>query len=135
MLTIAGRRYAKNNAEMVDSLFHAGGTCSGQYRTRKGGILLLNLQGKPFAFIANGRKQRESSGLCWFVTASSYDGRTFYMQGLAEYTERELGIESLSYSAQHDLASATIKALEDYEPPQSLAQRTMVITADDPDFA
>ena len=54
---------------------------------------------------------------------------------LAEYTERELGIESLSYSAQHDLASATIKALEDYEPPQSLAQRTMVITADDPDFA
>ena len=24
MLTIAGRRYAKNNAEMVDSLFHAG---------------------------------------------------------------------------------------------------------------
>lgn len=25
--------------------------------------------------------------------------------------------------------------IEDYEPPQSLAQRTMVITADDPDFA
>lgn len=135
MLTIAGKKYAANVNDFTDSLFQTGGTCSGQYRTRKGGILLLDLQGKPFAFIADGSKQKERSGNCWFVTASQDNGRTFYMQGLSERTEKALGIDGMSYSAQHDLAKATIKALDDYEPPQSYAQRTMVITADDPDFA
>lgn len=134
MITIAGRKYAANANEMTDSLFQPGGTCSGYHKTRKGGILLLNLQGKPFAFIA------DQNGSQWFVTACRIDsgkdkGRTFYMQGFADYTAKELGIDSLSWSDQHDAARDATRQIRDYEPPQTLAQRTMVITAEDPDFA
>jgi hypothetical protein len=105
MLTIAGKKYAKNDAEMTDSLFHAGGTCSGYYKVRKSGILLLDLQNKPFAFVAN------NHGSQWFVTAGYSDsGALIFMQGLGEYTAKQLGIEGYSYSEQRDAATKTIDA-------------------------
>jgi hypothetical protein len=104
MLTIAGRKYAKNNSEMTNSLFQSGGTCSGYYRSGRHGILLRNLQGKPFAFIAN------QGGSQWFVTAGIGDnGKTVYMQGFGDYTARELGIDHLSYSEQHEVARKAIQ--------------------------
>lgn len=106
MITIAGKKYAKNNAELVDSLFQTGGTCAGFYRKQGNGVLLMDLQEVPFAFIAH----RGMS--CWFVTAHrTEDGRTRYMFGLAEYTAERLGIQELTYSQQSYAAECVIGSL------------------------
>jgi|SRR5580692_5587674 hypothetical protein len=110
MLTIAGKKYAKNNTEMTESLFHTGGTCSGYYKVRKHGVLLMDLQSKPFAFIAD-----QLSGQ-WFVTAGYADnGKLIFMQGLAEYTEKQLGIDGYSYGEQKDAATNAVLSLRTTE--------------------
>jgi hypothetical protein len=71
-----------------------------QFATRrlKGGVLFLDSGKQPFAFLVI----RPTAA--WFVTAHRASGQTFFMQGFADYTARQLGIEHLSYSAQRDLA-------------------------------
>ena len=95
MICLAGKKYAKNNAEMTESLFQQGGTCAGYYRVKSGpvvsGVLLLDLQKNPFAFAV---KRGQSS---WFVAAGrdATTGRTRYMFGTDEFVERRLGIDGL----------------------------------------
>jgi len=100
MLRLAGKKYAKNNAEMVESLFAADGTCAGYYRKLKGGIVFLDNRKQPFAFAV----QRGPEA--WFVTAGKdqVSGRTRYMSGLGEYTAKQLGINTLNNSEQHRAA-------------------------------
>jgi len=42
MLTLNGKRFAENENEFIDSLFHAGGTCVGYARKNKLSIVLLD---------------------------------------------------------------------------------------------
>lgn len=44
MIELNGKRFAATNAEMVESLFHTGGTCAGFCKRRSDGVALLNLQ-------------------------------------------------------------------------------------------
>lgn len=63
-------------------------------RRRKNEVLFLNSAGQPFAAV-------NRNGL--LVQASTQeDGRIRFLH-LASYTEKELGIDGLSFSAVHDL--------------------------------
>ncbi len=105
MITLAGKTYVKTQKEMTESLFSSGGTCAGFYQTRKNGVLFLDIQKVPFAFAARDVR----TGGTFFVTASRSEGRTFFMFGLGSYTEKQLGIENLSYSQQKDAAKNVIQ--------------------------
>jgi hypothetical protein len=108
VLSLAGKKYAKNNEEMAESLFQQGGTCAGYYRVKSGpvasGVLLLDLQKNPFAFAV--RRGLDS----WFVTAGrdAATGRTRYMYGTDEAVERKLGIDSLLPSEKKKAAESLI---------------------------
>ena len=52
MVVLNGKRYAKNNKELIDSLFAKGGTCCGFYKRQGPQVKLFNLQRKP---ILNGK--------------------------------------------------------------------------------
>lgn len=49
--------------------------------------------------------------------------------------DAQTACDALNAMTERELRSLSPDYFGDYEPPQSLAQRTMVITADDPDFA
>lgn len=51
MIEFNGKKYAKNNDEFIDSLFHAGGTCNGFYKKTKRGIYLYDAQNVLQAFV------------------------------------------------------------------------------------
>jgi hypothetical protein len=51
MITIHGKKFAKNNTEAVESLFDSTGTVSGYCKVSKRKILFMNLQMEPIAFI------------------------------------------------------------------------------------
>ena len=51
MFKFNGLTFARNNAEMVNSLFTSGGTCAGFYKRISGGFQLFNLQRELFAFV------------------------------------------------------------------------------------
>jgi hypothetical protein len=98
MLLFNGKMFAKNNKEMVDSLFVSGGTCIGFYKATKTGFKLFNLQHELFAFVS------PSKGIV--VTANTQsDGKARYMFSTCRYTEQYLGLPE-SYMA-------TCKACED----------------------
>jgi len=108
MITLSGKRYAKDQAEM-SKLSNAGAPYAGFYQTRKNGVLFLDLQKMPFAFAA----RDVTTGGCFFVNASRIadgkeKGRTWFNFATNELTEKQLGIESLSYSQQKDAAKAVI---------------------------
>ena len=106
MIELAGKKYARNNAELVDTLFQGPVTATGFYRPLKNGVLLMDHQKKPFA--AAVRDMHSSA--CFFVNASRLEnGRTWYNFGTDEFSERKLGIDGLTYSQQHDAAKAVIQ--------------------------
>jgi hypothetical protein len=106
MITLQGKTYAKNAAEMRRALSSPAGTCAGYYRTAKNGVLFMDLQKAPFAFAA----MDVTNGGCFFVNASKLEnGRTWYQFGTNEITEKQLGIEALSYSEQHNAARDVIR--------------------------
>lgn len=51
MIELNGKRFARDEAEMVESLFHAGGTCSGTYTRAGGEVRLFNPQGELIGVI------------------------------------------------------------------------------------
>lgn len=44
MLTLNGKKFARNDSEFTDSLFQSGGTCVGFYKPRRNSIVLMNMQ-------------------------------------------------------------------------------------------
>lgn len=92
MLTFAGKKYAKTNTELLNSLFQTGGTANGFYKPVKDGIKLYSIVfgGKELAaFIHKGG---------FVVTAYTYKGKSRYMCGISSITESWLGTDSLRYS-------------------------------------
>lgn len=91
MLLFNGLKFAKNENEMIDSLFNAGGTCAGFYKKLKNGFQLFNLQKELFAFVFPAR------GLV--VSAYMYEGRAHYMHGCNSLAEKYLNLPD-SYMAK-----------------------------------
>ena len=94
MLTFANKHYAKNDKEMIESLFTPRGTCSGFYKKRKNGWLLMNLQKEPIAFVVSNAIQGH-----FVVTASIQLGNLRFMHSTCSITEKLLGIDGMSYAA------------------------------------
>lgn len=86
MLIFNGKKYAKNDAEFVESLFDASGTCNGYYKRIKGGVQLFNMQRELTAYIVD-RSDLER----FIVSAGMHDGKARYMYGLSTSAEQWLG--------------------------------------------
>lgn len=109
MIELAGKKYARNNAELVDTLFQGPVTAAGFYRKLQNGVLFLDHQKKPFAAAV----RDVTNGGCFFVNATrSENGRTRYNFSTNELTEKQLDIDGLTYSKQHDAAKAVIQQAE-----------------------
>jgi len=90
MLTLYGKKYAKNNGEFTDTLFERDGTANGFYRVLKSGIYFSDMQGNERAFI-----RRDGLGP---VTVSKHNGKRRYMHATSSLEESWLGIPD-SYMA------------------------------------
>lgn len=97
MLMFSGKKFAKNDKEMVDSLFTPGGTCIGFYKVIKSGFKLFNLQHELIAFVSPSKSL--------VVTAHMHNGKARYMFSTCSDTEKYLNLPT-SYSE-------TCKACED----------------------
>lgn len=42
MITLNGKKFAKNDSEFIDSLFHSGGTCVGYYKVMRRAVILMD---------------------------------------------------------------------------------------------
>jgi hypothetical protein len=71
MLTLYGKKYAKNEKEFIGTLFKKDGTANGFYRVLKSGIYLSDMQGNERAFI-----RRDGLGP---VTVFRHNGKRRYM--------------------------------------------------------
>ena len=95
MLTLNGRKFARNDAEFTDSLFTPGGTCAGFYMRTPEGVYLYDMQRTLIGFM---KADARFTGL---VTAHTDDtGRTHYMFGACSTLERLTGFDALTYSQQ-----------------------------------
>lgn len=107
MIHLAGRKWAANEKEMVDSLFQVMSTCAGYYRKSRSkkveGILFMDLQKQPFAFAA------KRDGVAWFVTASGKPIR--YMNALCTVEADRLGLSGMGYREQREAAAALFEAV------------------------
>jgi len=86
MLIFNGKKYAKNDAEFVGSLFDPSGTCNGYYKRLKHGVKLYNMQRELTAYIVD-RSPLER----FIVSAGTHAGKDRYMYGLSSTAEQWLG--------------------------------------------
>lgn len=114
MIKINGRVFVRNDSEMVDTLFRKEGTAFGYYKINKGGVILMDHQKEPFAFIVNNDK---CSGN-WFVSCSRREGRLLYMNALTNQDDVKLGfrdslhaVSNFSYNEEHQIAKDAISQL------------------------
>ena len=80
MLVINGKKFAINDKEFTDSLFHRGGTCVGFYKVMKNEIKLYNLQNVQIGVIT---KKEKVLGKCTILE----NGKKWYSHG----TIKEIG--------------------------------------------
>ncbi len=107
MLTINGKQYAANDKEFTASLFNPNGTAYGFYKAKKNGILLMDMQKEPFAFVVNNRHNEQ-----FFISCGKHDGRIFYLQSTTDRAEKILGLDSLGWIAKHKLAQHVIEQVQ-----------------------
>lgn len=112
MLILAGKKYAKNDAEFVDSLFESGGTCQGYYKRLKNGVQILDHQKQLRAFIVDRWADQ------FIVTATMKNGRAWYMNGCTSIDEEWLGIAGLSVLAEHEACRAALDSIANLHPQQ-----------------
>lgn len=107
MLTINGKQYAANDKEFTASLFNANGTAYGFYKAKKNGVLLMDMQKTPFAFVVNNRHNEQ-----FFVSCGTREGRIFYLHSTTAKDEEILGLDKLGYIAGIELAQHVIKQVQ-----------------------
>ena len=107
MIAFNGIKFAKNNKEFIDSLFHKGGTCYGYYKKTKGGVQLLDKDRNIFAFIVD-----NSSGQ-FIVSASRLEDRRIrYMYSTSTSTDKLLGLDGLGDRAMTDECKRILSLFE-----------------------
>jgi hypothetical protein len=102
MITFNGKRFAKTVSEFNSTLFDTSGTASGFYRVTTKGVMLLDLQKQPMAFILR------DAGTAFIVSASKHNGRTWYSFSTTAPTERYLGIRDMTCSEVRHLCHNTL---------------------------
>jgi hypothetical protein len=90
MITFNGLKFAKNNSELVDSLFTSGGTCAGLYKRTMNGTKLYRPNGELFAYIVHNPKQGY-----FVVSAGMREDRPFYMYSTCSIDEKYLKLENV----------------------------------------
>jgi hypothetical protein len=96
MFTINGKKFAKNEAEFMDSLFEAGGTCVGFYKKTSKGVVLMNMQSEVIGFC-------KADAVFTGVVSASRDKETNklrYMYGACSTLLSLLGFDTLTYSGR-----------------------------------
>ncbi len=92
MLTFNGKKYARNESELVDTLFKSGGTANGLYKTTKNKTLLYKPNGELFACISHNQKQGYFA-----VSASIQRDKPYFMYALCQPDEKYLGLDCIPY--------------------------------------
>lgn len=92
-------------SDVVETLFKGPTTASGTFQVKRNGVLFFNLRGEPEAFlVANQNTQ------AFFVTCSRVElggkRRLRYMHSLVHHTQEFLGITSLTYMQEMELAAS-----------------------------
>lgn len=107
ILMFNGKKFARTSTAFVSSLFDPTGTCVGFFRLQGNGVLLMDHQENPVAYIVN-HQYRER-----FIVTAFKDptGRTAYMHGTTSVTDRFLGLDQLSYSQKGEVAASAIDQL------------------------
>lgn len=100
MFRFNGLIFARNNAEMVESLFNSGNTCAGFYKRINGGFQLFNLQRELFAFVDPAR--------ALVVTAYKTAAGARYMFSTCSATEKALNLPE-SYAATRAACAAAME--------------------------
>ena len=93
MLTLYGKKYAKNKAEFCETLFQRDGTANGFYKVTCSGIIFSDMQGRERVFI-----RKDGLGP---VSVTNDNGKRRYMFSTATSDESWLGLPE-SYSAKVD---------------------------------
>lgn len=101
--TFNSLKFAKNDRDVVESLFSGSGTCHGFYKKTKNGIQLFRLNREPEAFIVLNQARR------YIVSMGKIDGKNFYMQGSCSLTEKWLGIENASMAKTQELIDKSLQ--------------------------
>lgn len=107
ILTINGYKFAKNDSDMLNSLFHSDGrTCTGYYKVMAGGILLMNGQKEPVLFIVTRATH------AWFVSVCREStGRLRYAYATCSIDERLVGLDSVPDRDKDAIAWRTVQSV------------------------
>lgn len=102
-----GAKFAKNNKELVNSLFEGTETATGTYKRMSKGstreVRFYNGSGELFAAcVDNGLNQ-------WFISCSNEGkrgGKVRYMNGLCSLDQQLLGLEDASITQENEAAKS-----------------------------
>lgn len=97
MIHVYGKAYARNQAEVVASLFNQGGTVNGTYRKTAAGIYLSDLTGETRAFI-----RKDGLGP---VSTFTHEGKRRFCHSTTSRDDAWLGVPE-SYTATIEGAKA-----------------------------
>ena len=106
-ITFPSGVYFTKKSEMVNSLFVSGGTASGYFQRFNNGILFNTPTGEPKIFqVANSYNE------IFFVSCSrQIDGKIRYSFSTTTKDDQWLGLDSIGWIAQHELAEKIWKEL------------------------
>ena len=103
MITINGRKYAKNDSEFTDTLFDKDGTAQGFYKKYKRRILFMDHQKKPlFTLVHNWHNEK------MILSASQLDDGKIWYQHLSTKLEQFLGLDKMSYSERSNYVDSMV---------------------------
>ena len=99
MITLNGKKFAKNEQEFTDSLFSKGGTCSGYYKVYKTKINLYDHNMNLIGVIANkvlAKATKQDNGKYWY----SY-GTPDIIGDYDNYSQESAEVSNITY--EHNL--------------------------------
>jgi hypothetical protein len=102
MITLYGKKYAKNEKQFTETLFQKDGTANGFYKVTKAGIYLSDMQGNERAFI-----RHDGLGP---VTVHRHNGKRQFMFAASTLDEKWLNVPE-SYMAKCEGAASLAKSV------------------------
>jgi len=105
--TPSGLSFAPSVKAMVSSLFNPGGTDSGFYRVKAGGILFCRGNGEPWFFYVANRHGEFFPVSC----GKQSDGRTVYFHALSSNDDELTGFGSMGMNATGEFVKEQVTKL------------------------